>query len=539
MCVDSRAINKITVKYRFPIPRLDDMLEMLKGTSLFSKIDLRSGYHQIRIRDGDEWKTTFKTKDGLFEWLVMPFGLSNGTFMRLMTHVLKPFISKSVVVYFDDILIFSHSQDEHIEHLRSVLNVLQENKLYINMKKCNFMTKKLIFLGYIVSDVGFQVDESKVQGIREWPFSKTVQEVRSFHGLATFYRRFIRYFSTIMSPITECLKKRKFNWTEASTSAFNIIKDKLTTAPVLILPDLNKVFQLEIDALIIGIGAVLSQDGRPMTFHSEKLSEARKKWSTYELELYAVVRAIKHLEHYLFHKEFVLLTDHQALKFINSQRDLNRIHARWISYLQQLTFVIKHKSGYLNKVADALSQRASLLGTMQFAVIGFEQVKDLYIDDDDFGTIWKQLNAGLTKPFLLQDGFLFYQHRLCIPRGSLREELIGEIHRQGHFGRDKTIASVEERYYWSHLRRDVGQYVAKCIVCQTNKGNSQNTGLYTLLLVPATPWEDISMDFVLGLPRTQCGADSVFFVVDRFYKMAHFIVCKKTSDASHVAGIFF
>ncbi|CAM8953952.1 unnamed protein product [Rhodiola kirilowii] len=331
MCIDSRAINKITVKYRFPIPRLDDMLDMLKGATVFSKIDLRSGYHQIRIRPGDEWKTAFKTKDGLYEWFVMPFGLSNApsTFMRLMT--------------------------------QSVLTALQENKLFINLKKCCFLTKKLLFLGYIVSDTGLQVDETKVQAIRDWPRPKTVQEVRSFHRLATFYRRFIRNFSTIMSPITECLKKGKFNWSEAADAAFKLIKDKLTTAPILVLPDFNKIFQVETDASIIGIGAVLSQEGRPVAFHSEKLSETRQKWTTYELELYAVVRAIKHWEQYLFHKEFVLLSDHQALKYINNQRDLNRTHARWISYLQQFTFVIKHKSGTLNKAADALSRRASPL----------------------------------------------------------------------------------------------------------------------------------------------------------------------------------
>ncbi|CAM8975442.1 unnamed protein product [Rhodiola kirilowii] len=542
MCIDSRAINKITVKYRFPIPRLDDMLDMLKGATVFSKIDLRSGYHQIRIRQGDEWKTAFKTKDGLYEWLVMPFGLSNApsTFMRLMTQVLKPFIGQYVVVYFDDILIFSHSQDEHISHLRLVLKTLQEHKLLINLKKCCFLTNKLTFLGYIVSDVGLQVDESKVQAIRDWPQPKTVHEVRSFHGLATFYRRFIRNFSTIMSPITECLKKGKFNWSEAAASAFQLIKDKLTTAPILVLPDFNKVFQLETDASIIGIGAVLSQEGRPIAFHSEKLSEARQKWTTYELELYAVVRAIKHWEQYLFHREFVLLTDHQALKYINNQRDLNRTHARWISFLHQFTFVIKHKSGHSNKVADALSRRVSLLTTMHSAVIGFDLLKEQYPTDDDFSDAWKELNAGLAhEPFLLQDGFLFYRNRLCIPRSSLREELISEVHREGHFGRDKTFALVEDRYYWPHLRRDVGKFVNKCIVCQTNKGQKQNTGLYMPLPVPNAPWEDISMDFVLGLPRTQRGADSVFVVVDRFSKMAHFIACKKTVDASHIAGIFF
>ena len=191
MCVDSRAINRITVRYSFPIPRLDDMLDMLEGSKLFSKIDLRSGYHQIRVRPGDEWKTAFKTKDGLYEWLVMPFGLSNApsTFMRLMNQVLRPFIGKYVVVYFDDILIYSRSEDEHISHLRAVLGVLSKNKLFINFNKCSWLTEKLVFLGYVVSSKGILVDTEKVKAIREWPTPKTVGDVRSFHGLATFYRR--------------------------------------------------------------------------------------------------------------------------------------------------------------------------------------------------------------------------------------------------------------------------------------------------------------------------------------------------------------
>ncbi|KAK8929046.1 hypothetical protein KSP39_PZI017906 [Platanthera zijinensis] len=250
MCIDSRAINKITVKYRFPIPRLDDLLDTMSGAQIFSKIDLRSGYHQIRVREGDEWKTAFKTKDGLYEWLVMPFGLSNApsTFMRVMTQVLRPYMGKFLVVYFDDILIYSHTEPDHLEHLRLLFDILRKEKLFINLKKCSFLAESVHFLGFIISASGVSVDPEKVQSIREWPIPSAIHEARSFHGLATFYQRFVRGFSSIMASFTSCLRKGDFQWTAAATRAFEEIKDKLTSAPVLRLPDFSRAFEVACDA---------------------------------------------------------------------------------------------------------------------------------------------------------------------------------------------------------------------------------------------------------------------------------------------------
>jgi hypothetical protein len=357
MCVDSMAINKIMVKYRFPIPRLHDMLDILAGAKVFSKLDLRSNYHQNRIQPEDEWKTTFKTNEGLYEWLVMPFGLSNApsTFMRVMNQVLKPFIGKFVVVYFDDILIYSRGAEERLEQLREVLLMLRSNKLSVNMKKCTFLTDKLLFLRLIVGAEGIHVDEEKVRAIQEWLTPTTVGHVRSFHGLSTFYRRFIRNFSSLVAPITECLRKGQFRWGNEQKASFAVIKERLSSAPVLALPDFEKLFEVDYDAFIVRIWAVLSHEGRPVEFFSEKLCEARQKWTTYELEFYAMIRALKHWEHYLIHWEFVLYSDHQALKFVNTQNTLNRMHTRWIAFMQKFTFVLKHKSGKQNNVADALS----------------------------------------------------------------------------------------------------------------------------------------------------------------------------------------
>jgi hypothetical protein len=325
-----------------------------------------------------------------------------------MNQVLKPFTGSFVVVYFDDILIYSRSESDHLEHLRKVLLVLQQNKLYVNLTKCKFMTSSLLFLGFIVSADGIKVDEEKIRAIREWPTPKNVSEVRSFHGLATFYRRFVRDFSRIVAPITECMKKGKFLWGTEAEYSFALIKEKLSSAPVLALPDFEKLFEVDYDASIIGIRAVLSQKGRPVAFYSEKLSEARQKWSTYELELYAVFGALKVWEHYLVQREFILFSDHQALRFINSQSNVNRMHARWVSFIHRFTFTLKHKSGQLNKVADALSRKVSLLITMRAEVIGFKCLKDLYADDEDFRATWSKCQQGLSPEGMhVHEGYLF------------------------------------------------------------------------------------------------------------------------------------
>ncbi|GJV17994.1 RNA-directed DNA polymerase [Tanacetum coccineum] len=288
MCMDSRSINKITIKYRFPIPRLNDLLDELYGATVFSKIDLRSGYHQIRIYEGDEWKTTFKTKEGLYEWLVMPLGLSNApsTFMRLMNHVLKPFLGRFVVVYFDDILIFSRTEHDHQFHLQQLFAVLDQERLYGNLDKCEFFTDQVTFLGYLVSAQGIQVDERKVQAIRDWPVPQSIQQ----------------------NPQAQ--------------AAFEELKNQLSSAPLLALPCFEEVFEVECDASGVGIGAVLAQLGRPIFYFIEKLNDAKQRYSTYDKEFYAIVRALDHWQHYLISKEFILHSDHEALKYIQGQHEL-------------------------------------------------------------------------------------------------------------------------------------------------------------------------------------------------------------------------
>lgn len=256
----------------------------------------------------------------------MPFGLSNAssTFMRFMHQVLWPFMGKFVVVYFDDILIYSLTWTSHFEHLRAVFSTLRTESLFVNQKKCSFFTTSVTFLGFVVSTDGVHADQSKIDVVLEWPQPKTLHDVRSFHGLASFYRRFIRNFSTLIAPITECLKSREFQWSEEAEISFQLVKQKMTEAPVLALPDFEKVFEVNCDASGVGIGGILSQEGRPIAFFSEKISGSKKNYSTYDLEFYAIVQSLKHWRHYLVHNEFILITDHEALKYINGQHKLSR-----------------------------------------------------------------------------------------------------------------------------------------------------------------------------------------------------------------------
>jgi hypothetical protein len=298
---------------------------------------------------------------------------------------------------------------------------------------------------------GVQVDETKVKAICEWPTPSTVADMRSFHGLATLYRRFIRNFSSLAASLTECTKKGGLCWEEEQETSFAILKEKLSTTPVLALPDFDKLFEVDCDALGKGIGAMLSQEGRPVEFFSEKLSDARLRWTTYEKEFYAVFRALMHWQHYLIQKEFVLYSDHQALKFINNQHHMNNMHARWITFMQKFTFSLKHKARLMNKVADALSRRTTLLVIVETEITGFETLKEQYINDEDFKEVWNKCSTHQNvSDFLIHGGFLFKTNKLCIPKGSLREKIMWELHGGGlggHLGHDKTITLIVDRYY--------------------------------------------------------------------------------------------
>jgi hypothetical protein len=326
LCIDYRMLNHATVKNKYPLPRIEDSIDQLQKAKVFSKIDLRSGYHQLRIKDDDISKTAFRTRYGHYKFIVMPFGLTNApaAFMDLMNRVFRAYLDTFVIVFIDDILIYSESIEQHREHLRIVLETLKEHQLFAKFSKCEFWLEKVMFLGHVISRDGVSVDPAKVEAVLNWGQPKNIGDIRSFLGLAGYYRRFIQDFSRIAMPMTKLLRKGiKFEWTDKCEESFQILKKKLTTAPMLALPSGHGGFVVYSDASGTGLGCVLMQNGKVIAYASHQLKIHERNYPTHDLELAAVVFALKIWRHYLYGEQFEVFTDHKSLKYMFSQKELN------------------------------------------------------------------------------------------------------------------------------------------------------------------------------------------------------------------------
>jgi hypothetical protein len=357
-CVDYRALNALTVKDTFPIPVVDELLNELHGAKYFTKLDLRSGYHQVRMHPEDVAKTAFRTHDGLYEFLVMPFGLCSApaTFQALMNEVLRPFLRRFVLVFFDDILIYSASWSEHLRHVRAVLTLLQDNQLFVKRSKCSFGATLVAYLGHVISASGVAMDSSKVQAVLDWPHPRSVRALHGFLGLAGYYRKFVAEYGTIAAPLTALLKKDAFTWSEAAEAAFTALKSALTSSPVLALPDFSRPFIVECDASTYGFGAVLLQD-HPIAFFSRAVAPRHRSLAAYERELIGLVQAIKHWRSYFWGRRFLVRTDHYSLKFLLDQRLATIPQHHWVGKLLGFDFSVEYKPGRANTVVDTLSRR--------------------------------------------------------------------------------------------------------------------------------------------------------------------------------------
>jgi hypothetical protein len=551
MCIDYRALNSITIKNSYPLPRIDELFDRLQGAKVFSKIDLRSGYHQIRIAEEDIPKTAFRTRYGHFEFRVLPFGLTNApaTFMHLMHQIFRPYLDKFVLVFLDDILIFSRTPGEHEQHVRQVLALLREHKLYAKLSKCELFRPSVEFLGHIVDANGLHMMEDKIKAVTDWPVLKSADDVRSFLGTVGYYRKFIRMFSDIASPLTALLHTgAKFEWLEPQQTAFNRLKRAVTDQPVLILPDVSLPFVVTTDASGYAVGATLSQDqgaGQlPIAFLSKKMLPAERNYAVHEQELLAIIIALKEWRHYLHGNTFCIrvLTDHHSLQWLRTQPQLSVRQARWLEAIAEFDIKIEYQEGKKNVVADGLSRRpdhrehsvitqqtlhsASSSVPAQDALLTL--VASHYASDPICRAILAQ-PLDYSNYRIVNDIIYDSKNRVVVPPSAqqAKQLVLHECHdgaTGGHFGAAKTIDRISRRFVWPRMHAEIKEYVATCLACQANKPSPQlPIGLLQPLPIPEWAWHTVTMDLITQLPQSAAGHDAIFVVVDKLTKYVYYI----------------
>ena len=564
LCIDYRQLNKLTIKNKYPLPRIDDLFDQLKGASIFSKIDLRSGYHQLRIKDADVHKTAFRTRYGHYEFLVMPFGLTNApaAFMDLMNRVFRQYVDQFVVVFIDDILVYSKDRKSHDTHLRVVLETLRKEHLYAKLSKCEFWMNEVSFLGHIVSKEGIRVDPKKIEVVVEWKPPRNVTKVRSFLGLAGYYRRFVKGFSMTAAPMTRLLQKNvKYEWSEKCQRSFDKLKAFLTEAPVLTQPTCGREYVIFSDASLNGLGCVLMQEGKVVAYASRQLKPHEKNYPTHDLELAAIVFALKIWRHYLYGEKCFIYTDHKSLKYLPSQRELNLRQQRWMELIKDYDCVIDYHSGKANIVADALSRKSIQMlralnahlslsddGTVVAELIArpslLNQVLEAQRKEEKIVAIINQIRNGKETEFTVnENGVLYYKDRVCVPDcNDLRKSILEEAHSGSfaiHPGSTKMYRDLKMSFWWSEMKRDVSEFVTKCLVCQRVKAEHQvPSGLLQPIRIPEWKWDRITMDFVVGLPLTGRRYDLVWVIVDRLTKSAHFLPVRTDYSLDKLAELY-
>ena len=443
-----------------------------------------------------------------------------------------------VVVFIDDILVYSQDRESHDAHLRVVLETLRKEQLYVKLSKCEFWLNEVSFLGHIVSKEGIRVDPKKIEVVVEWKPPGNVIEVRSFLGLAGYYRRFVKGFSMTAAPMMRLLQRNvKYKWSEKFQRSFKKLKEFLTEAPVFTQPTCGKEYVIFSDASLNRLGCVLMQAGKVVAYASRQLKPHEKNYPTYDLELAVIVFALKFWRHYLYEEKCFIYTDHKSLKYLPSQRELNLRQRRWMEFIKDYDCVIDYHPGKANVVVDALSRKTmqtlralnaklSLTndGTVVAALIArpslLNQVLEAQKKDENISAIISQIGNGKEIEFTVnENGVLYYKDRVCVPNDNdLRKAILEEAHSGSfaiHPSSTKMYQDLKMSFWWSGMKRDVSEFVTKCLVCQRVKAEHQvPSGLLQPIRIPEWKWDRITMDFVVGLPLTGRKHDSVWIVVD-------------------------
>lgn len=582
LCVDYRALNNITIKNRYPLPLIPEALDRLRHAKIYTKLDLKGAYNLVRVKEGDEWKTAFRTRYGHFECLVMPFGLTNApaVFQHFMNDVFRDLLDHTVLIYLDDILVFSDSEAQHVKDVTQVLQRLIQHGLYLAPAKCEFHVTKTEFLGFIVTPHGVSMASDKIDSILSWPTPTKVRDIQQFLGFANFYRRFIKGYSRVILPLTRLLKKNStFTWDARAEEAFNNIKQAFQGADILRHFDPTRETVIETDSSDFAISAILSQyHGKqlhPVAFMSRKMSSAELNYEIHDKELLAVVSAMKLWRHYLegLKEPFTILSDHQALEYFQTAKTLTRRQARWSEIVNHHKYKIRYRSGTKSGKPDALSRRPdyaaggkaseaeplTLLRPLEISATLHSRTSPIsrlireYLPRDP---ALEELLAALKNPqlprdddlaeelehYTLQDDFLLRDGLVYVPDfDDIKVQILKLAHDAveiGHPGQAKTLEILQRDFYWPRMRAFVNDYVKTCDACQRNKPvHHSKYGLLQNLPVPSAPWQSLSMDHITDLPPSS-GFDSILVVADRFTKQAHFIRANKTDDARILARQF-
>ena len=584
LCVDYRKLNDITKKDKYPLPLIEETLTRVLTAKWFSKIDIRQAFHRLRMAtEEDEELTTFMTRFGNFAYRVLPFGLCGGpaSFQRFMNESFFDVLDNFVSIYLDDILIYSKTREEHTNHIRVVLERLREIGIEADIRKCEFYTQEVKYLGVIVTPNGIRMDPEKVRAIQEWEkpaTGKDITAVRRFLGFCNYYRRFIQGFSRIARPLNNLLTKTSpGEWTEQCDKAFEELKKIVATEPVLRHFDPKRQSYIECDASDTCTGGILSQlddddQLRPIAFFSTSMSPAERNYAIYDKELLAIIRAFEEWRPELMGTEpgmpVKILTDHKALEYFKTTKQLSRRQARWAEKLSEYNFVITYRPGAKNGKADILTRRDTTilrsagdpnlnqtllppekfepepveLAPIELDLTWVDELSQANRTDRRLSEVRTAIDAGKEKSFhnyplsecTSKDGLLLMNGKIAVPQDWITKVLtkVHESPEVGHAGEARTTQALKRSFDFPGLWRTTKQFCRNCQTCNRAKTKHQApAGLLQPLPPPDRPWKEVSMDFVTGLPKSKEGFNAVFNVVCRLTKMRHYIPCQAGDDA--------